>query len=73
MALGYHTTPQVVVGWIVGSASAAWWYRVGQTQLLPALQQHPAWKLWLYAVTGLAVAVFAVQNVARWARERHAS
>lgn len=70
VVLGYHTTPQVAVGWVVGASSAAWWWHLGQTKLQPALQQHPSRTLWLYGVTCAAVAFFVWQNVARWVRER---
>jgi dolichyldiphosphatase len=68
-ALGYHTIPQVVVGWLVGSATAAVWLRVGHRAVLPALHANPLASWGLVGITAAAVGLFSVLNVARWVRE----
>jgi hypothetical protein len=42
VALGYHTLPQVVAGWLAGSGGAALWHAWGHRAVLPLVQQHPA-------------------------------
>ncbi|KAL4423157.1 hypothetical protein ABPG77_007810 [Micractinium sp. CCAP 211/92] len=69
VALGYHTVAQVVVGWLVGSCSAAAWHLWGSRSVLPAVLQQPQLQAQLYAATAAAVAFFIYQNVRRWARE----
>lgn len=69
VALGYHTVAQVVVGWLVGSCSAAAWHLWGHRSVLPAAAQQPQLQAQLYAATAAAVAFFIYQNVRRWARE----
>lgn len=69
IALGYHTLPQVAAGWLVGSLSAAAWWRLGQAWLAPTLAARPGAAAWLYGATGAGVVFFSVQNVARWVRE----
>lgn len=69
VALGYHTAPQVVVGWLVGGTSAACWFQLGQAWLLPTLGAQPAALTWLHAATAFAAAFFAATNVWRWVKE----
>jgi hypothetical protein len=40
VALGYHTVPQVLAGWLVGGCSAAAWHSLGRYQVLPGLQRR---------------------------------
>lgn len=68
--LGYHTTPQVLVGALLGSSTAAAWFGVGTLAVLPALQQSKLGLPMLYTVTLVAMAAFAMKNVMSWADER---
>jgi hypothetical protein len=70
VALGYHTTAQVLVGAALGTATAAGWFELGVAKVLPALQQSAAATHALYAATGLAMAAFGIKNVMSWAEER---
>ena len=73
IALGYHTAPQVAVGWVVGSSTAAFWAYLGQTRALPLLHARPELQWVLTAATAAAVTAFVAQYGARWlaeARER---
>ncbi|GIL50926.1 hypothetical protein Vafri_7008 [Volvox africanus] len=68
--LGYHTVPQVLVGYGLGAATAIAWYRLGTGYALKALAERPEQRLALYGCTALAVALFAVRNVMAWFKER---
>ncbi|KAL4440578.1 hypothetical protein ABPG75_003579 [Micractinium tetrahymenae] len=72
VALGYHTVAQVVVGWLVGSCSAAAWHQLGHRSVLPCALQQPQLQAQLYAATAAAVGFFIFQNVWRWVREARA-
>jgi dolichyldiphosphatase len=63
VALGYHTLPQVVVGWLVGSGIAAWWSRLGAQTVLPLLAERPSLEVGLFGVTSVAVAFFVWVNM----------
>eukprot|EP00887_Chlorella_sp_A99_P002279 scaffold10.g2279.t1 len=75
VVLGYHTVPQVAVGWLVGSSSAALWHAWGRSAVLPRLAGDPllqasrAALAGLWALTATAVAAFAWQHVRRWFKE----
>ncbi|GIL75054.1 hypothetical protein Vretimale_7744 [Volvox reticuliferus] len=68
--LGYHTFPQVLVGYGLGAATAVAWYQLGTGHALKALAERPEQRLALYGCTALAVALFAVRNVMAWFKER---
>ncbi len=63
VALGYHTLPQVLVGYSLGSATALSWLHLGTAHVLPALGMHPAYGRALVAATYLASAAFVARNV----------
>lgn len=67
--LGYHTWPQVVVGWLLGSSVAIVWQYMGVNIILPYLMSHAVGRWGLTLSTCGFVALFAVKNVLRWARE----
>eukprot|EP00198_Chlamydomonas_reinhardtii_P012244 XP_001701581.1 predicted protein [Chlamydomonas reinhardtii] len=68
--LGYHTTPQVVVGYGLGAATAAAWHWAATHHVLEALQERPELRAAVYGCTGVAVALFAVRNVLAWFKEK---
>ncbi|GLC36960.1 hypothetical protein PLESTB_000173900 [Pleodorina starrii] len=68
--LGYHTTPQVVVGYGLGAATAAAWHQLGTRHALEALAAAPEQRMALYGCTAVAVLLFAVRNVLAWFKER---
>lgn len=67
--LGYHTWPQVIVGWLLGSSVAVSWQYIGVKAALPYLMSHAVGRWCLTLGTCGFVALFAVKNVLRWARE----
>jgi len=67
--LGYHTVPQVVVGWILGTTMAYVWLRFGIDLALPYLMSSMMGKLVLTVSTCGFMALFAVKNVFRWMKE----
>jgi len=66
--LGYHTFPQVVVGWILGSTIAVAWH-AGGNLLLPQIMANSAGQVGLTVVTCIFVGLFALKNVMRWRHE----
>jgi dolichyldiphosphatase len=70
VALGYHSLPQVAVGWVVGATSAALWWSAGRWAVLPAAAASPALATGVYFFAAAAVAFFSLKHVARWAAER---
>ncbi len=72
VGLGYHTTPQVAVGYAMGAANAVALHAVGTSAVLPALASAPQAMFALYACTAAAIAVFAAQGAASWVADaRH--
>jgi dolichyldiphosphatase len=72
VALGYHTAPQVVVGFAMGAVNAVALHALCVGYALPALAAAPAARGTLYAATGAAIAVFAAQGAASWVADaRH--
>lgn len=67
--LGYHTVPQVLVGWILGSSTSWVWYHMGVNKILPLLEETIVGSYCLILATCTFVALFAVKNVLRWHRE----
>ena len=67
--LGYHTVPQVVVGWLLGTTMAYVWLRVGVDLALPYLMSSMMGRLVLTVSTFGFMALFAVKNVLRWMKE----
>jgi dolichyldiphosphatase len=72
VSLGYHTAPQVIVGYAFGSANALALHAAGTATVLPALATAPAARTALYAVTAVAIAIFAAAGAASWVEDaRH--
>ncbi|EFJ41654.1 hypothetical protein VOLCADRAFT_68065, partial [Volvox carteri f. nagariensis] len=69
--LGYHTVPQVAVGYGLGAATAATWHQLGVQHALESLATRPEQRMALYGCTALAVVLFAARNVMAWVKERH--
>ena len=67
--LGYHTVPQVVVGWMLGSSIAVVWHRLGVLVVMPVLESSVVVQMALAVVTVIVVVLFAVKNVMRWMKE----
>jgi dolichyldiphosphatase len=72
VALGYHTAPQVVVGYVFGSVNALALHAAGTAAVLPALAAAPGARTALYAATAVAIAVFAAAGAKSWVEDaRH--
>lgn len=69
VVLGYHTWPQIVVGWLLGSSVAIVWQYIGVNIVLPYLMSHVVGRWGLTLSTCGFVALFALKNVLRWAQE----
>lgn len=67
--LGYHSMPQVAVGYCLGAATAATWHQLGTRHALEALAARPEQRMVLNGCTALAMALFAVRNVLAWFKE----
>ena len=71
VVLGYHTTPQVVVGAVLGAGNAVGWAAAGRRWVLPRVAAGDGWVgAGLAVATVGACAAFGVVNVRAWARER---
>ncbi|CAG9463749.1 unnamed protein product [Pedinophyceae sp. YPF-701] len=68
--LGFHTGPQVVVGFVLGAVSALAWRWLGTEAALPMFTSSAAATLALWALVGVAGVAFAVKNVLAWAKEK---
>eukprot|EP00747_Dinoflagellata_sp_TGD_P180275 gnl/TRDRNA2_/TRDRNA2_32469_c0_seq1.p1 gnl/TRDRNA2_/TRDRNA2_32469_c0~~gnl/TRDRNA2_/TRDRNA2_32469_c0_seq1.p1 ORF type:complete len:248 (-),score=35.14 gnl/TRDRNA2_/TRDRNA2_32469_c0_seq1:45-755(-) len=67
VALGHHTVAQVLVGYLLGAASAAVWRYLFE---LAAISKEMGPKLLaLYGLTAAAVALFAIEIVKNWIKE----
>jgi dolichyldiphosphatase len=71
VVLGYHTVPQVVVGYTLGASSAAALQALAQAVLLPALADSPHTLAALYAATAIAVLAFAAVSMKSWTKDMH--
>jgi len=69
MVLGFHTLPQVVVGYALGAGSAWTLHCLARDVLLASLASHPSLLASLYASTALAVATFAALSYRSWAAD----
>ncbi|KAG2495150.1 hypothetical protein HYH03_006758 [Edaphochlamys debaryana] len=68
--LGFHTTPQVVVGYALGAATAVGWHWLGTRHVFEQLAVRPEWRLAMYSCTGLAMALFGLRVVLQWSKEK---
>ncbi len=70
MRLGYHTVPQVLVGYALGAATAVGWHACGTRVMFGWLQGHPQGLAAVYGATAVAVGLFAMRNVWSWFVEK---
>lgn len=63
VALGYHTFPQVAVGYALGAANAWGWWLLWVNHAMPALSLYPESKHVLMWATYGAGAAFALKNL----------
>jgi dolichyldiphosphatase len=73
VALGYHTWPQVIVGGMLGSASAAAWFYWGTGGAVAAIVSTPGGYAALCGATVFGIVAFAARNVLQWVDERAAA
>ena len=66
--LGYHTKPQVVVGYVLGAATAMAWFAVGEKFVVPAATRDAKVVFVLYGACLVTSALFAKVAV-RWVDE----
>lgn len=69
VALGYHTMPQVIVGYGLGASNALILHSLALSTVLPAMDALPVLKTALYAATAAAIALFAAQGAVSWAAD----
>lgn len=62
---GYHTYPQVIVGWALGSTMAVAWRSAGRV-VLPTLTETSVGRLGLAGACLFFMGLFTVKNVLRW-------
>lgn len=58
--LGYHSVPQVLAGAVLGAASAASWFLLGQVAFLPFLKANSHGQVFLALVVAGAVTGYLV-------------
>ena len=68
VALGYHTPPQVIVGYGMGAGTALAWAAAGEAWVGPALGARPELEAGLRLALGVAVGVFALTAL-KWVKE----
>ena len=64
---GYHTYPQVVAGWALGSSMAVAWKSIGRV-VLPSIMSTMEGRGCLGGAGLFFMGLFAVKNVLRWAQ-----
>eukprot|EP00933_Yihiella_yeosuensis_P010627 TRINITY_DN11734_c0_g1_i1.p1 TRINITY_DN11734_c0_g1~~TRINITY_DN11734_c0_g1_i1.p1 ORF type:complete len:188 (+),score=19.87 TRINITY_DN11734_c0_g1_i1:112-675(+) len=71
VALGFHTTAQVLVGHMLGACTAAGWKWLYGSLLLPALSDDSSGrvKMCLHTATGAAMFLFIGKAVKSWRKE----
>lgn len=72
VVLGFHTVPQVVVGYALGGSSALVLHALAESVLLPALDTYPALLLSLYWATAASVLAFALVSSKSWVADARA-
>jgi dolichyldiphosphatase len=70
VVLGYHTYPQVVVGFGLGSATAVGWRIFGSKIALPFLDVEPAYGKALQITTYAFGLLFAVRSLLPWLKDK---
>lgn len=60
VVLGYHSVPQVLAGALLGAASAASWYLLGQLSVLALLKSSTDGQILLSLVVAAAVTGYLV-------------
>jgi dolichyldiphosphatase len=70
VVLGYHTYPQVIVGFGLGSATAIGWRMFGSKSALPFLDAEPAYGKALQITTYAFGLLFAARNLLPWLKEK---
>lgn len=68
--LGFHTADQVAVGVAVGVVSASLWYWLGIEYAFPYMFMNEDAVMYLWAITGLAIVIFAGKTVLGWFAEK---
>lgn len=68
---GYHTTPQVTVGFGLGTVMALGWRHWGVTHVLPLAAQQPQLVMWLQALCAVAVVGFAAKTLKGAIQDAH--
>lgn len=66
--MGYHTLIQVVVGYLLGTSSAAAWFFLGQ-QALPQLMLNPETLQMVYVAVIISMGLFAILFGKGWLQE----
>lgn len=70
VALGYHTYPQVIVGFCLGSTTAIGWRQIGLRHFLPFIDSEPVYGRTLLIVTYGFGLLFAAKNLLPWIKNR---
>lgn len=70
VALGYHTYPQVLVGFCLGSGTAIGWKQIGANYALPYLASEPAYGKILQITTYGFGLLFAARNLLPWLKDK---
>jgi dolichyldiphosphatase len=68
VAQGYHTYPQVIVGWALGSVVAVGWQAAGGVAL-PALMETIMGRTCLAGTCAFFMGLFTIKNVLRWRKQ----
>lgn len=68
--MGYHTWPQVIVGGLLGTSTAAGWFFGGTQWAVTELRAWPPGIPLLYAATLVGMVLFVLRNVLAWHKER---
>ncbi len=63
VATGYHTVPQVLVGYALGVGTALAWERLGTQHALPLATRAPWFAPLVYALTVTGVLAFVIKQL----------
>jgi hypothetical protein len=67
--LGYHTWPQVLVGYGLGTCMALGWWRLGVEHMVPLIKSHAFVRPFAYGLTGVGSCIYVITNVRQWIKE----